>query len=298
MASDGQAASTLLDSGLTSAQQILGGTGTNTETLPASDANVGHLNTSASAPMETENDSNSETRGTPSEDSVEATTGTVQTPAEIGASGPASRKRKSLNGNAEPDEMSPPQGNQKKVKLDSEVTAEGAEQHVLPQVKDSSQGRDKSLLPPEIWHYIFTFCPPKSLANLLSVNKLFNRYLDPSSSVLSASPVSVAQGVLGPLKPNAIWQASRRLFWPQMPVPLRSKTELEMWRLACSPVCQGCRKTDSRGPPNLSDPPRDGPGPEGVAVVWSFASCLCLSCLLKTSIKVRSSFNHDPHPLT
>ncbi|KAM7190631.1 hypothetical protein V8F20_009648 [Naviculisporaceae sp. PSN 640] len=233
-------------------------------------------------PLEREKDSNAETTDTPPEDSAEATTGIVQTRAEIGAS---SRKRKSLDGSAEPDEVAWPQGNQKKVKLDSGLTADGAEQQVLPQVKDSSQGRDKSLLPPEIWHYIFTFCPPKSLANLLSVNKLFNRYLDPSSSVVSASPVSVAQGVLGPLKPNAIWQASRRLFWPHMPVPLRSKTELEMWRLACSPVCQGCRKTDSRGPPNPAEPPRDGPGPDGVAVVWPFASCLCLSCLFKTSIK-------------
>ncbi|KAM7214683.1 hypothetical protein V8F06_009933 [Rhypophila decipiens] len=212
----------------------------------------------------------------------------------MGAPALASRKRKSPNGSAEPDEISRRPGKQKKVRLDLEVAIDPLDQNVRPQVKDSSQGRDKSLLPPEIWHHIFTLCPPKTLANLLSVNKLFNHYLDPSSSALSGSPVPVSQGghgALGPLKPNAIWQASRRLFWPHMPVPLRSKTELEMWRLACSPVCQGCRKTDPRGPPNPPDSshpgpgPGPGPGPDGVAVIWSFARCLCLSCLLKTSIK-------------
>lgn len=275
------------DTGVPRAQQHPNGTGTDTQIPPASDANTGYLNTSAPLAMETENDSNSETTSIPSEDSVEATTGTAQASARMGESVLPSRKRKSPDGSAEPVETSAPEGNQKKVKLDLELATDHAGQHVLPQVKDSSQGRDKSLLPPEIWHHIFTFCPPKSLANLLSVNKLFNHYLDPSSSVLPGIPVSVAHGVLSPLKPNAIWQASRRLFWPHMPVPLRSRTELEMWRLACSPVCQACRKTDGRGPPSHLDSSQPGPGPDGVAVIWPFARCLCLSCLLKTSIKVR-----------
>ncbi|EGS17930.1 uncharacterized protein CTHT_0059430 [Thermochaetoides thermophila DSM 1495] len=70
------------------------------------------------------------------------------------------------------------------------------------------------------------------------------------------------------LKPNAIWQASRRLFWPQMPTPLRSKTELEMWRLAWAP--------GSRSP---------GPGRDGVAAIWAFGARFCGSCLLENTLE-------------
>ncbi|XXG99088.1 ARP2/3 actin-organizing complex subunit Sop2 [Hypoxylon texense] len=65
------------------------------------------------------------------------------------------------------DTISHPAVSAKKVKLDEKHTA-------CP--------LDKSLLPAEIWHRIFTFTPPRTLGNLLCVNKLFNAYLIPQSS--------------------------------------------------------------------------------------------------------------------
>lgn len=188
------------------------------------------------------------------------------------------KKRKSTGQGVDSERAGP-----KKMKL-----AEDYATHLgqFPILTDSSLARDKSLLPAEIWHYIFTFCPAKLLGNLLRVNKLFNLYLDPFSSVRREVPVSVNRGSLGPLKPNAIWQASRRFFWPHMPAPLRTKTELDMWRLACSRRCETCGKLDSRDhatpPPN---PWRPGPGAESVVVVWPYGKRMCASCLVQGSIK-------------
>ena len=144
-----------------------------------------------------------------------------------------------------------------------------------------------SLLPDEILHHIFTFCHPKSLGNLLRVNKLFRLYLDPTLSSHREVPVSVTHGALSALKPNAIWQVSRRLFWPQMPTPLHARQELDMWRLACSLRCQDCNRLGARDKMRPIDMSRPGPGSGGVAVVWPFAIRVCASCLLKKSIKVR-----------
>lgn len=148
---------------------------------------------------------------------------------------------------------------------------------------------DKSQLSAEVWHHIFSFCPPRSLGNLLRVNKLFNHYLDPSSSLINREvTLPTTKGVLRFLKPNAIWQHSRRLFWPQMPVPLRSSmAEIDMWRLACSLKCQKCEKKTA-AQSNISSTPAVsclGPGLDGVAVIWPFATRLCGRCLVKTSIK-------------
>lgn len=150
--------------------------------------------------------------------------------------------------------------------------------------------RDKSQLPAEVWHHIFSFCPPRSLGNLLRVNKLFNQYLDPSSSLVSRKvPLPAGKGPMDALKPNLIWQLSRRLFWPQMPAPLRSMAEIDMWRLACSSTCQKCNKQEPTAPPDASSTtavPCLGPGVDGVAVVWPFAERLCGRCLVTTSKKV------------
>lgn len=169
----------------------------------------------------------------------------------------------------------------KRVKLDGDHQA---------QIDSKILGSDKSLLPPEIWHHVFTFCPPKTLGNLLCVNKLFHVYLDPSSSIhQSASPrASPGKSAVGILKPNGIWQASRQLFWPHMPAPLRSMTELESWRLACSTRCQACNKQDARDLQPPSDAWHPGPGMEGVSVIWPFAIRVCGPCLLRKSIKVGS----------
>lgn len=186
------------------------------------------------------------------------------------------KKRKPLSDGAGSDraESARSRGSVKRAKLAEVLTA-------------SPLPLDKSLLSPEIWHHIFAFCPPKSLGNLLAVNKLFNLYLEPGPSVTREVPVSVTGPALRPLKANAIWQVSRRLFWPHMPAPFRSMTELDMWRLACSPRCQDCKKPAIRVQSDTPDPRHPGPGPEGVAAIWAFAARMCATCLLKNSVKVR-----------
>ncbi len=149
-------------------------------------------------------------------------------------------------------------------------------------------GRDGSRQPAEIWHRIFIFCPPRSLGNLLQVNKLFHSYLDPSSTVVCEYPQPLSTSLTPALKPNAIWQASRRLFWPFMPSPLQDKTELDMWRLALPLTCQFCGKRGVGTPTHAMDQLHGGPGPEGVAIAWPFASRSCGPCLLSKSTKVGS----------
>jgi len=201
----------------------------------------------------------------------------------------ASRKRKSQY--PDPDvadssvQAEPATGQSKKVKLD---TNHEPERRSTPGVS-----QDWSRLPPAVWHHIFTFCPPKTLGNLLRVNKSFHSYLDPSVTIQSDTPLPISSGssrILQPLKPNAIWQASRRLFWPHMPTPLQGKTELEMWKLACALTCQHCGKLgDASASPN-PDPLHLGPGPDGVVTVWPFATRTCGPCLQTKSIKVGRAF--------
>ena len=159
-----------------------------------------------------------------------------------------------------------------------------------PKIDDAGKSTDdRSCLPAEIWHHIFTFCPPRTLGNLLCVNKLFNAYLDPASSVVvEKSPPVLDKSSVKALEPNAIWRGSRRSFWPNMPGPLKEKTELDMWRLACSSTCQFCGKPDTRrplSPPNVTH--TTGPGPNGVACIWEFRVRCCRSCLLSKTLKVR-----------
>lgn len=199
------------------------------------------------------------------------------------------RKRKSPDGSAELDNSDPtaslPGHGVKKIKLAPGDIKHGAQSGVT--TAGYSPALDKSLLPSEVWHRVFTFCPPRSLGNLLAVNKLFNLFLDPSSPFRRGWHPSATRAAAGPMEPNVIWQASRRLFWPQMPAPIRSKTELDMWRLACSPRCQDCGRLPATGLASSPDPRHPGPGPDGVAVIWAFGSRMCATCLLKKSSKVR-----------
>jgi hypothetical protein len=142
---------------------------------------------------------------------------------------------------------------------------------------------NRSLLPAEIWHHIFTFTPPRTLGNLLQVNKSFNQYLDPSSD---SSITPLLKSAVPLLKPDAIWRASRRLFKHPMPVPLVGKTELDMWRLACANSCQFCGKKKPLNAPAQLDQWHPGPGENGVIPVWLFAVRSCGSCLVKNSLKV------------
>ncbi|KAF4968937.1 hypothetical protein FSARC_3751 [Fusarium sarcochroum] len=116
-------------------------------------------------------------------------------------------------------------------------------------------------VPAEIWQHIFTFVPPRDLGRLLAVNKLFHAFLSPF--ITDASPShSVMPSSLSPLKPEAIWQASRRLFWPRMPAPLKGRSEVQMWRLICSVSCQFCGSKSQKKPLVLNNEGwRGGPGP-------------------------------------
>ena len=153
---------------------------------------------------------------------------------------------------------------------------------------DGHLPHDKSLLPAEIWHQIFTFCPPRLLGLLLQVNKSFNAYLDPSSSDHPITPLS--RSAIQIMKPDAIWQTSRRLFRPGMPLPLIGKSELDMWKLACCFSCQFCGKKRSHQNPMLPlDQWRPGPGENGVVPIWSFGIRTCGPCLQQRSSKVGSA---------
>lgn len=145
---------------------------------------------------------------------------------------------------------------------------------------------DRSLLPAEIWHQIFTFTSPRTLGRLLQVNKVFRAYLDPSSSTSPHSLASLSISVAQMRAPEAIWQASRRLFFPGMPSPLQGLNELDMWRLACTPTCQFCGRKDQPTSPLSTDQWHSGPGETGVSTIWSFAIRSCGNCLQQKTIKV------------
>lgn len=152
---------------------------------------------------------------------------------------------------------------------------------------------DPSLLPAEIWHRIFTFTPPRALGNLLMINELFNVYLDPSSSFQLQIPRANTHSHIAYLKPDAIWQSSRRRFLPRMPNPLQGNTELSMWKLVCQNKCQFCKKCERAGQILTTDPWHSGPGTDGVKVIWTFALKSCGPCLLQNTIKVRNRTLHS-----
>ncbi|KAH9883732.1 hypothetical protein F4778DRAFT_765410 [Xylariomycetidae sp. FL2044] len=143
---------------------------------------------------------------------------------------------------------------------------------------------DKSLLPTEIWHRIFTFTPPKTLGKLLSVNKIFNVYLDPSSRFLSIHARPLWDASISVLRPDTIWQLARRRFWHKTPSPLRGKTELDMWRLICSRRCHFCDEIKPDCSPD-SRPLHQGPGANDARTIWVFGVRTCGNCLIKRTTK-------------
>lgn len=191
-----------------------------------------------------------------------------------------SKKRKSPGGGSEDSDTQQISTSEphKKARLDAEPEKPTVSNGIAP---------DKSLLAPEVWHHIFAFCPPKTLGNLLCVNKLFHQYLNPSSSAQNDYPPPAPQGVLRALKPHNIWDSSRRLFWPHMPAPLRSMSQLSMWKLLCSTKCQQCNKSPIPEGERPTDGVHNGPGSEGVALIWLFGIRVCGPCLLGQAVKVR-----------
>lgn len=150
---------------------------------------------------------------------------------------------------------------------------------------DGNSLSDASRLPGEVWQHLFTFCPPRTLGRLLQVNRLFNVYLDPSSTIQCERPDPLPKSAVPVLQPNSIWQASRRRFWPGMAGPLQNKTELYMWQLSCSGPCQHCGSIMPQQK-DWSDLWQSGPGKDGIAIIWPFATRSCGACLLRNSTKV------------
>ncbi|KJZ79100.1 hypothetical protein HIM_01251 [Hirsutella minnesotensis 3608] len=146
---------------------------------------------------------------------------------------------------------------------------------------------DKAVkLPAEIWQRVFTLVPPKTLGRLVCVNKLFNKFLDATSRFEDAeAPRHRCRSTLPLLKPDAIWQASRRNFWPQMPSPLKERSEADMWRLCCTRTCQFCGAQDRLETWSTEDQWHRGPGAKGVSPIFPIFVVACGQCLSRQTIK-------------
>jgi hypothetical protein len=119
------------------------------------------------------------------------------------------------------------------------------------------------------------------------VNRQFNSYLDPSSRFRSASiTTSPATGAVQRLMPDAIWRASRRLFWPRMPAALKGRSELEMWRICCTRICEFCKFHAQVATNNSENQQKRGPGAKGVSPIFPFFIASCGRCLSEKSVKV------------
>ncbi|KAL6896184.1 hypothetical protein HDV57DRAFT_521251 [Trichoderma longibrachiatum] len=140
-------------------------------------------------------------------------------------------------------------------------------------------------LPAEVWHRIFCLVPPRSLGKLMRVNRLFHKYLDPASPFEVSAPASDLPSSLPKLSPDTIWRASRRFHWPSMPSPLSERSELDMWRLACSRSCQFCGRVDDTDYAGEPLPWSRRPGHDTVSPVFQFFVASCGQCLAKKSVK-------------
>ncbi|KAF4122563.1 hypothetical protein GMORB2_6869 [Geosmithia morbida] len=117
-------------------------------------------------------------------------------------------------------------------------------------------------------------------------------YLNPNSSSLPVRESTVAAAATGIFSksprytPDMIWQASRRLFWPRMPAPMRGRSELDMWRMVCGTVCQFCSLRDENTKlRSIKDPWHRGPGARGVSTIFTFGIVSCGLCLMKKGLK-------------
>ncbi|KAH0566219.1 hypothetical protein GP486_000394 [Trichoglossum hirsutum] len=158
--------------------------------------------------------------------------------------------------------------------------------------------QDKSNIPPEIWHHVFAFIPPRTLTSLLRVNRAFNKLLTPSTkNAKRPSTTNSRNAALQVLDADLIWSASRKLFHPDLPRPPLSMSELDMWRLLCGRACQFCGKL---GTPLASDTPdsqfEPGPGEDGVKIIWQFGVRSCGACLQEHSEKEISMLMSSSFP--
>lgn len=139
-------------------------------------------------------------------------------------------------------------------------------------------------LPPEIWQHVFTFVPPTFLGRLFRVNSTFKGLLSPGMTFPQIQTHD--QTIVSLQSQDHIWSVSRRTFFPGMPRPMFSMSEMDMWKLLQSRSCQFCGKKAIKDLSSSSSSPwSSGPGPDNVRVIWPFAVRSCGPCLSTRLVK-------------
>lgn len=131
-------------------------------------------------------------------------------------------------------------------------------------------------LPPPVWQHVFLFCSLADLGRLMQVNRSFFSYLTDVRNVSVSKPDSTC---LRLLKSESVWASARNALSPRPPKPLAGFTELQMWQLAWSQRCQFCTKLGLAT--SGDDIWQQGPGENGVRVIWPFGIRACGPCLLQ-----------------
>ncbi|KAH0545037.1 hypothetical protein FGG08_000808 [Glutinoglossum americanum] len=199
---------------------------------------------------------------------------------------------------------SPGQSNSnKRVKIDHSGDMAVANYADMEPFRDAAGSilQDKSDMPSEVWHYVFTLVPPRDLASLMRVNHMFNEFLTPSmNDAKRLSTASSRNAILRVLDADFIWSASRKMFHPDLPRPPFGMSELDMWKLLYGRACQFCGKPGSSATGSTAENQFEpGPGESGVKIIWQFGVRSCGTCLQERSEKdvsvlMSSSF---PSPL-
>lgn len=168
----------------------------------------------------------------------------------------------------------------KRAKLNQDIPTK-----IQPAAVEENLPSDRSQLPVEMWQSIFTYVPPNTLGRLMRVNKIFQTLLTPNSPL--PAPQLVPGGRLKLIQQESLWSVSRRTFFPGMPRPLFSQSELEAWKLTRGRGCEFCGKRNTpRLPPVPTSPWTAGPGTDHVRVIWPFAVRSCGNCLRARMQKV------------
>ncbi|KAK8197244.1 uncharacterized protein BKA78DRAFT_75054 [Phyllosticta capitalensis] len=132
-------------------------------------------------------------------------------------------------------------------------------------------------LPGQVWQHVFLFLPPVTLGRLLRVNRAFYTLL---TSVDEPSSGSQHLSTLPVVSSNFIWLSARKAHFPTFPRPLMDMSELAMWRLLGGRCCQFCAKTSRQDQSwTFKSAFEDGPGLDGVRIVWPFGVRTCGRCL-------------------
>ena len=228
---------------------------------------------------------NQETKEVPIFPTSEAKTG-LKEPVLDNASGPRKRKRSSSaeTADASPKAKTPAPGlceprESPRLRLPNHTPGKCPRTGV-PRPPHVFQGKLHGLSA-ALWQRIFSFVPPVFLGVLLRVSREFYFLLSMINEGDPSLGESCTQGNLQPLASNAIWAASRKRFAPGLPQPLPLLKDLDMWRLLRGNACQLCgqRKAliTNAGNPDLW---HNGPGNNGVRVIWPLGIRSCGSCLI------------------